>query len=338
MHFSLMMDGDYRQGWTPQEVFAESLAQAELAEKVGLDGVWLAERHFSPPDGSGGPVPSVAAAPMLLATAIAARTRRLRIGIAVYLLPLNHPLRIAEEVATIDQISGGRFDMGVGRSALPRAYDGYNIPFAESRERFQECLEILHKAWTQDGFSHEGKYYQLKNVSLVPKPYQKPYPPIRMAAATGESLSAAARLGLPIFVIVPPGGIGEVQTLLEEYRRVWRETGRPGTGDVMVRMAVYVARTTEQAISDLQSSTMAFYGRWSAGRARYLPDIGYEDYWQNRLVCGTPEYVADRLLDLKKNLGLSGVLAEGNPGGAVPPELVANSIRLCGDEVMPRLG
>ena len=156
MRLDLMMDCDYRPGASPHEAFHESLAQAALAEQVGLDGIWLAERHFSPSDGSGGSVPSVASTPMLLATAIAMRTQRIRVGLAVYILPLNNPVRIAEEVASLDQISGGRFDLGVGRSALDDAYRGYGLSHAESRARFEECLAILPKAWTEERFSHQG--------------------------------------------------------------------------------------------------------------------------------------------------------------------------------------
>ena len=108
----------------------------EAADTWGLDGVWLGEMHFNP-------ARSVLGAPIVVASSIATRTRRLRVGMAVQVLPLNNPLRIAEEAATVDQISAGRFDFGIGRSGSPRAYDLYGVPYAESQARFFEAFEII---------------------------------------------------------------------------------------------------------------------------------------------------------------------------------------------------
>ena len=110
------------------------------------------------------------ASPIAIAAAIAARTKRMRIGTAVQVLPLAHPLRQAEEWATIDQISHGRLIFGVGRSGFARTYNAYGIPYAESRERFAEALAIIQKAWTEPSFSYHGKYHTVDNVTLTPKP------------------------------------------------------------------------------------------------------------------------------------------------------------------------
>jgi alkanesulfonate monooxygenase SsuD/methylene tetrahydromethanopterin reductase-like flavin-dependent oxidoreductase (luciferase family) len=123
MDIGLMMDSDYREGQTEREAFDEALTAADLAETLGFDGVWLAERHFSAPGGVA-LIASVGSAPLLLATAIATRTSRIRLGTAVLLLPLGHPVRLAEEVATLDHLSRGRLDLGIGRSSFPRAYEG----------------------------------------------------------------------------------------------------------------------------------------------------------------------------------------------------------------------
>src|SRR5438309_7901717 len=160
--------------------FDRALAEIETAEQVGLGAVWLAELH-------GAPERSVMSAPMMVASAIAGRTSRIRIGIAVQVLPLSHPLRLAEEAATIDQISHGRLIYGIGRSGVVRTYEDYGISYGESRERFAETLEILQRAWTQPRFSYQGKYYSFHDVALTPKPVQLPYPELRMAAATTET-------------------------------------------------------------------------------------------------------------------------------------------------------
>src|SRR5260221_7853007 len=152
--------------------FEQGLAEVEAAEELGLDAIWLAELH-------GAPERSVLASPMMVASAIAARTSRIKIGLAVQVLPLSHPLRLAEEAATVDQISHGRLIYGIGRSGVVRTYEDYGISYGESRERFAETLEILKLAWTQPSFSYEGKYHSFKDISVTPKPYQRPYPEMR---------------------------------------------------------------------------------------------------------------------------------------------------------------
>src|SRR5665213_2046805 len=170
-------------GMTEEQAFTISLEQVDAAEKFGLDAMWLAEIHVAPER-------SVCSAPLTLASAIAARTKRMKIGTGVQVLPLCHPLRLAEEAATVDQISHGRLIFGVGRSGFPRTYEAYGVPYGESRERFAETLEILKRAWTEPRFSYHGKYYSFDNVALTPKPYQKPWPEIRIAANSADTFPA----------------------------------------------------------------------------------------------------------------------------------------------------
>ena len=205
MDIGLMMDGDYHEGQTQREAFDAVLTTADLAETLGFDSIWLAERHFSPPGGAA-LVSSIGSAPLLVATAIATRTSRLRIGTAVLLFPLGHPVRLAEEVATLDHLSQGRLDLGIGRSSFPRAYDGYNIPYEESRARFREYLDVMRLAWTQPRFSYSGTFYTCRDLEVLPKPYQHPHPPLHQAAATRETFATSGRWG---------------------YRCWWRSSGLP---------------------------------------------------------------------------------------------------------------
>ena len=180
MEFGMFHEFQWSPGASAAEAFAQSFAQVDAAESWGLDAMWLAELHFAPER-------SVLASPLILASAIAQRTRRMKIGTAVQVLPLCHPLRLAEEAATVDQISQGRLIFGVGRSGFPRTYEAYGVPYAESRERFAETLEIVKLAWTEERFSYRGKYFSCDKVALVPKPWQKPSPPIRTAGSRGSS-------------------------------------------------------------------------------------------------------------------------------------------------------
>ena len=359
MHLGMIMECDYREGGTQEEAFQAVFSLAQLAEETRLDGVWLAERHFAAPQGPndalGTGIPSIVSVPLVLASAIAARTERLRIGMAVAVLPLCHPIRMAEEAATVDQISLGRLDFGVGRSGFARAYEGYGIPYAESRERFQESLEVIIKAWTQERFSHQGPYFTFNDVCVVPKPYQKPHPPIRMAATTSETFPQVGQRGLSIFVGLRGFDLPEVAHHLEVYRDARREAGHPDNGDALLRIPVYVAETAEQAISEPEASTMSSYRRMadtftrSAGdagttaaeervqRGRRLSNVSYQELLRDRLAYGTPEMVAERLSQLTEILGLSGVVIEPNVGGGIPAHQVFNSVRLFAEEVAPLL-
>ena len=357
MHFGLVMECDYREGATQAEAFQEAFDQVDAGEALGLDGVWLAERHFAAPrsrlDPMGVGVPSIVSAPLIMASAIAARTKRLRVGMAVSVLPLNHPVRMAEEAATVDNVAQGRFDFGVGRSGFARAYHGYGIPYEESRARFQECLDVIIKAWTNDRFSYEGQYYKYDNVCVLPKPYQQPHPPIRVAATTADTFPRVGALGQNMFVGLRGMDRPELAEHIRRYREAWRGAGHPGEGDVLLRMPVYVGETDEGAVSESEESTMSSYRRLAenfvrtateagaseerAERGRRLASITYEDLLRDRVAYGGPESVADRIAGISEELNLSGVIAEMNVGGQVPRERVLNSLRLFCQRVIPRL-
>src|SRR5271166_6218861 len=240
MEFGMFHEFPSLPGRTEAEAFDEALAQVDAAEALGLDVMWLAELHFEPRR-------SVLSAPLSIASAIAARTRRIKIGIAVQVLPLCHPLRLAEEAATVDQISGGRLIFGVGRSGLPRTYEDYGVSYAESRDRFVEVLDIVELAWSQPNFTFEGKYYSFKNITVAPQPLQKPYPPIRIAAASPDTYPSVGERGLPIFINARYGSFSEFGPEIRAYREAYRAAGHEGRGQVYLRVPTYLAETAERA-------------------------------------------------------------------------------------------
>ena len=332
---------------THADAFQEAFEEIDLAEELGLDTVWLGEMHFNPNR-------SVLSAPIIVATSIATRTKRLRTGMAVQVLPLIHPLRIAEETATVDQLSEGRFELGVGRSGNVRAYDIMGIDYGESKERFQEALDIILQAWSGETFSYEGKYNTITNATLSPVPYQKPHPKVRIAASSEDSFGRIGRLGQPIFLGLRTMDVEELKTNLQEYKDEWRAAGHPGDGgDINVRVPVYIAPSEAEAIEEPRDSIEAFFRRqrelfeYSLGRAgveasekrqaRYekLANSTYEDLLETRVVFGSPEQVVDRLHEFQDMLGISGITAELNPGGFLPKEAVHRSLTLLTQEVMP---
>ncbi len=357
MHLGLFMECDYRLGATEEEALEDAFEMANIAETGGLDAVWLAERHFASTEelkrAGSGAVPSVASAPLLLASAFAAKTSRMRLGIAVSVLPLSHPIRLAEEIATLDHISGGRFDFGIGRSGFANVYAGYGVAYEESRERFQECLDILLLAWSQERFSYSGEYYRFDDVCVVPKPRQKPHPPIRVAATTSETFPMMGKAGYQIFIGLRGSDLEMNASNLAAYRQAWRDAGHEGEGDVYLRVPLYVAETAEAAYEEPRESTVTNYRQRGAGYAsaqqgagsteeraefaRRIAGADYDELLRTRLAYGTPDAVSSRLAKLRDELGLSGFLLEPNVGGAIPRDKVFKSVRLFAEHVAPVL-
>jgi len=346
MEFGMFHEFQRRPGQTEVEAFAESFDQVDAAEAAGLDVMWLAELHNAPER-------SVLAAPLSIASAIATRTTRMKIGVAVQVLPLCHPLRIAEEATTVDHISHGRLIFGVGRSGFPRTYRAYGISYAESRERFAEVLEILKRAWTQERFSFHGQFYHFDNICLVPKPYQAPYPELRIAVNSPDTFQQTGEQGMPIFVATRLGDLNELVPNLRVYREAWAAAGHPGEAKVYLRVPVYIAATEQQAREEPHESVMFFYRYLGeqveasasqegaraienrAERGQRLMTIDYEEALKSKIVVGTPAMVVDRLNTLKETLSLSGILAEMNCGMRIPHDRVVKSLQLMCSDVMP---
>src|ERR1700738_2740165 len=158
-------------GYTERQRFQDILAQFELGDALGFDTGWLGELHFSRAF-------SILANPLMVLAAAAQRTTRIRLGTAVTLLPLHNPVKIAEEAATADILSDGRLELGCGRGTAPLHYEGYAIPQEESRERFEEALDFILQAWTNDTFSYEGRHFRAHELRVVPRPVQKQHAPL----------------------------------------------------------------------------------------------------------------------------------------------------------------
>lgn len=345
MHFGIFLE-ERRRGVTETATFRETLELVDGAEAWGLDGVWLGEIHFN-----GGR--SVQSAPLALASYIAARTRRLRVGTAVQVLPLSNPVRIAEDVATVDQLSEGRFDFGIGRSGSPRAYDVFGIPYGESQARFLEALEIIREAWKGRPFTYTGEFYHFRNVTVSPTPYQVPHPPMRMAANSEETFPHVGRLGLPIFVGLRDLDILGLRVHLRAYREAWQEAGQPGRPDTYLRIPIYAAGTEEEAVEEPYESITYFFQRHaelvrsglgradtgSAARrqavAEQVAGMPYGEILKTRVAFGTAAGLIDRLAELRDELGLDGIVAELNPGGLLSPEQMQRTLRILTHEVMP---
>jgi alkanesulfonate monooxygenase SsuD/methylene tetrahydromethanopterin reductase-like flavin-dependent oxidoreductase (luciferase family) len=324
-----------REGQTEHAAFDEWMRLAEAADSMGIDCFWLAEFHFRPH--------TPLSAPLVVGSAVAARTKRIKVGLGVQLLPLANPLRLAEECATLDHLSGGRLVYGIGRSSFVDGYRGYGISYEESRPRFFEALQVMLKAWGEGPFSFQGDYYHFEGVNVVPKPFQKPHPPIRIACESRASFGLMGQLGFPI-LIRHQLEIPELKDVLKQYELERNAAGFDGPNEVTLQASCYVAENAEQARSEPEYSTVRDRRMARATRAglegdreasqRLSGDISYDDLLP-RLLYGTPEAIVDRLEEYRETLGISGVSLNVNPGGQIPYELVVNSIRLLMERVAP---
>jgi alkanesulfonate monooxygenase SsuD/methylene tetrahydromethanopterin reductase-like flavin-dependent oxidoreductase (luciferase family) len=227
------------------------------------------------------------------------------------------------------------------------------VPYGESQERFREALDIILQAWKGEPFSYHGKYYHFENAAISPRPYTQPHPPIRMAATTEETFPRVGEMGLPVFVGLRGMDIPELRVHLQAYRKAWQEAGHAGSGNVFLRMPVYVGDTQQSALEEPKESIMYYFARQAnmtrsaAGRAgtgpaerrqsraERLATLTYEEVLHTKVAFGTPAALVDRLTQLQEELGLDGVVAELDAGGLIPVERVQRSLRLLTHEVMP---
>src|SRR5712664_33260 len=253
MRFGLFFQAPERAGETHAQRFTEMLELATLADSLGFDVAWLAEIHF-------GAAFSLLSTPLMAVPAIAQRTKRIRVGTAVTLLPLHHPLACAEQAATADILSGGRLEFGVGRGSIPSQFHGFRVPVAENRARFDEALEIIRLAWTRERFSYRGEFYQVEDLAVVPRPVQRPHPPIRVAVHTAESFAHIGDLGLPIYSGTTTTPLPQLREYMALYRAHFSAAGHAWQNDQMALMCPGHVGTTPSAARDaMRPGVLKYY-------------------------------------------------------------------------------
>jgi alkanesulfonate monooxygenase SsuD/methylene tetrahydromethanopterin reductase-like flavin-dependent oxidoreductase (luciferase family) len=335
VHFGFLTECYVKEGKSHAQAFADTFAQVDEAEALGIDSVWVVEQHFRP-------WASILPSPMLMASAIAMRTQQMRIGLAVQVLPLNNPLRSVEEACMVDQISQGRFDFGVGRSGIAKFYDGYNVPYSESRARFEESLNIILEAFNNETFSYQGQFYSFHDVTVAPRPVQQPHPPIWISTATPDSFPELGRRGFPLLLWFQGNWFEEP---LKAYRNAWTEAGHQGEPQALVRIPAYVGETPQRAREEPRESTLHDLRRVAresrqAGREERAVQAEYQvqhydEVVKTRVAYGSPQEMVERLQEFKERMGMSGFLLDMNFGGQIPQELVLNSMRLLAEKVIP---
>jgi natural product biosynthesis luciferase-like monooxygenase protein len=324
--------------------------QAAYGEELGFDSVWLAEHHFH---SFGGTLSS----PPVIGAAIAQRTRKIRIGTAVTLLPYHNPLRIAEDYATLDCLSRGRLEFGVGHGFIKWESLTFGTPLEELRERFKENLEIILRAWSKPKFSHKGRFYQYQNVELLPRPAQQPYPSLWMGAtSTSESFEFAGRSGFHLMLIPFLHEIDELGTMVQAYKKARQAGGHdPATARVIAMYHIYVGENSAEARATAEPALAAYHG--AAAEARNLTQgipepesyrthdehrakmrkLTFNDLVdQNRVLVGSAAEVRDKVEHVRERLHLTD-LAGNFALGSLPDASTRATLRRFMDQVAPKV-
>jgi alkanesulfonate monooxygenase SsuD/methylene tetrahydromethanopterin reductase-like flavin-dependent oxidoreductase (luciferase family) len=344
LKFALFTHVPWPEGIEPTQIFRETSEQVEYGEELGFCSAWIAEHHFSRY--------SMGSSSLVLASHIAARTTTIRLGTAVLLPTLHHPIRLAEDTATMDAVSGGRLDVGFGRGADSYEYGGFNVDHAESQLRFQESIRIIQGLWTTPEFSFDGQYFQFNKLNLVPPPVQQPHPPIYLAASnTLETLKFVVSTGHNLCIAV----VQDTAQSLDLCRRFVAMSKEAGFNVPMSAIPFfryfYVAETEAQARKDTEAhinwilDIMQWRRVFREGsevpyrmadwrQTRTEATVGADYIYNNRAFIGTPEQCAANIKGLQEQ-GIEYFGCNFAMGG-IPQDKVLHSMALFAKEVMPR--
>ena len=357
MKFGMFYNLRFPAPWSSEreyEFLWQVIEQITYAKEMGIEGLWLTEHHFEKG--------LIASAPEVILSAVSQRTTKMRLGFAVVLSPIHHPLHVAAKVATLDLLSNGRVDLGIGRASSPHQLAPFGVELEDTRGMMNEAISMLPRMWTEDVFSHQGRYYNVPPREVVPKPRQKPHPPIWAACNQEDTTRATGEQGLG-FITHGRGGPERVGVLIDIYREAIKKASPVGKF-VHDRVAVDTLcfcdeddrrarqRGAEAALEQMQENSTGF-GRFWAGISEDSVPEEYKHHYQRyqRSASQPGEVTPESLLE-------SGVYCVGNPDsciefiekfealgvdeyvltlqvGSVTHQEVMNSLRLFGKYVIP---
>lgn len=337
------------EGMSHQEVYRRNIETIELLEELGFDGVWGSEHHFR----DYGVLPSITT----MLAYIAGRTEKLRLGTGIVVLPLHNPVHIAEEIAELDHISGGRVDFGIGRGYQSVEFDGHGISLTEARERFNESLEVILNVWQNDEVpAFQGEFYSHGALRLVPKPLQQPHPPIYVAAVSPETVELYAVRGLPI-IVDPATPFRKIEKAAEVWRATAALNGHDvAATDLVASRIVWVAPSNEQAREDqirfdagfdrerifnersapIDKQTNEIAKGFEFWQGRYLKTgtVDTDFRWNQQEIIGDPERVIAQIQGLRES-GFNHLMCDFGTIRPLGLEEMKEQIRFFAKEIMP---
>ena len=320
-----------------RQLYAERLELVEAADAAGFFCYHLAEHHATPL----GMTPS----PSVFLAAVAQRTRRIRLGPLVYLLPLYSPLRLLEEICMLDHLSGGRLELGIGRGVSPYEVGYHGLDAARTRPMFQEALDVLIAGMTGDRLTHRGDHYRYEDVPMELRPLQQPYPPLWYATSNAESVPFAAARGMHMVGLGPAEAY---RPFVETYRKVWREhrddPGRLNPHVATPRLGISRQIVVADSDQEAEAIVRAAHPRWATsfvklwadhGDTTHAPRIDLDGALRSEtILCGSPDGVRQQVTRLVETAGVDYVLGCFAWGDLTLAQSL-RSLRLFADEVMP---
>ena len=309
------------------EVYRRALDRIRIMDQTGYDCVWLAEHHFN--------TYSVCPSINVMATHVAAQTSHLRIGMAVSLAAFYNPLRLAEEVAMVDVLSGGRVNWGAGRGFDRTEFQAFGVPAAESSDRFRECVEIVLAAWRSETLSYQGRYWSYDDIEVLPKPMQAPHPPVWLAATSPDSIARAAEKGYDILQD-PHSTNADIGLKRQKYYEILREHGFATEGRVIPTARMLALAPTDREAEEVARTGATWtVGSYANSSKRATPpsylkpgDDPIERYMNDVILHGSPERIIDRVVELRETIGLYYLMCA---------PLSQQSFTLFTDRVLPKL-
>ena len=324
-----LMEGPFTK--TEKQVYDDTIEQIKTSDQIGLDYVWLTEHHFSSvpyvPDVDG--EYCICASPFAMACAVAMVTKNVRIGSAIKILALDHPLRTAEEVAMADLLSNGRIDFGVGLGYRKYEFDGFRIDIEEKLPRYQEALDIILKAWSGEEFSFKGKYWDIPNVRLVPLPLQKPHPPVWLASRYTPRDVVDFALGGGFKLLSAWQSAEQLRTSYTMLEEAQAEKGVTERVDFGCIRHIYVADSDAEA-QKVAPEQIDYYLK----STRQFRPVG--DHERGQMIFGGPETCIQKIKELEEHARVNTLLCWMN-FGELSQEQILRSMKLFASEVVPAL-
>ena len=316
--------------------YSDLVAQVVELDEAGWDSVWLRERHFHRDHGGR----NFFSSPLVVAAHLAQLTRQIRLGIGARILTLDHPLHVAEAAATVDVISGGRVDLGIARIGEQELYQtAFGTTGDAARERFEEAIEVLLRAWSGEPFSWEGRHWQFPEVTVRPRPLTRPHPPIFLVGISPGTLELGARHGFPM-LIAGASTVDLVRRTQTDYAARLAAAGHDDSMSLPVNRFIYVGRTDREAARDTREAVMTFINRGGSVIRDFIglppEEVTLERLMEEVFIVGSPEHCVERLAALADAVELRELVLTFNYF-SLPHERCLESMRRFVEEVAPAL-
>ncbi|MSP00577.1 MAG: LLM class flavin-dependent oxidoreductase [Acetobacteraceae bacterium] len=330
--FGLVIRGQAEEGEDISRRFQETLAFVRLADRLGFDSITKTAHYSSHP------FQMLQMVPML--ARFAAEAPRMRLNAGVLLLPLMSPLHVAEEFATLDVISAGKIILGVGLGYRDVEFKAFGMHRSQRVPRFEANLIAIKRLWTEEKVRMKTRYFELDDASCLPKPLQRPHPPIWVGANADPAIERAARLG-DCWYIGPAVEIAIVERQMELYRRSLDAAGKPFPVELPMRREVFVAKTRDEAIrlcAPYLGAKYKAYHSWRQDMPDDDRDLGqnFESLIGDRFLIGSPDEVVEQILRVRRRLGVNHLVMSTEWAG-MPESLATETIELIAKEVIPRV-